>query len=519
MSAQDELSVATSLPRSWEQERTFHDTLYDWMGRAPWLAISAAAHVVVILVLMAVPWELLRQERATIITSDVEQQLEDAFDEPPPEEEPPVEDVDTEEPVVRDVDEPVPSESDDDQEFAESIGDPSFDSFATFEAMSDNDVIGVGYGAGGAFGGRFGGDRDLRGSGGNGTQESVRTALEWLAKHQSPEGYWDCDGFMDNNALGRRSAADGPGQAVHDVGMTGLALLAFLGDGSTTRRGPYRAQVAKGVAWLKEQQDPDLGLLGERVGHGFMYNHSIATLALCEAYYFDKSPRIKRAAQDAVSFLTRARNPYSAWRYDYPPTGESDSSVTGWCVFALKSAEEGGLVVDRAAYDGALSFFDEVTDANGRTGYASVGSLSSRITGVNDHFPAESGESMTAVALLCRFFMGQVPETHEIMVKQADLLAAKLPEWDPDGLRNDMYYWYYGSYAMYQMGGKRWWEKWNSAMKRALVDSQRRDGDFEGSWDPRDVWGEHAGGRVYATALGVLCLEVYYRYSRVLGAR
>ena len=81
-----------------------------------------------------------------------------------------------------------------------------------------------------------------------------------------------------------------------------------------------------------------------------------------------------------------------------------------------------------------------------------------------------------------------------------------------------MYYWYYGSYAMYQMGGNQYWNAWNKAMKKAVVESQRKDGDFLGSWDPVGPWG-FAGGRVYSTASMVLCLEVYFRYAKVLGAR
>jgi len=81
-----------------------------------------------------------------------------------------------------------------------------------------------------------------------------------------------------------------------------------------------------------------------------------------------------------------------------------------------------------------------------------------------------------------------------------------------------MYYWYYGSYAMFQMGGNRYWEPWNKAMKAAVVDSQVRDGHAKGSWDPIGPWGG-VGGRVYATALMTLCLQVYYRYPRLLGGR
>ena len=168
---------------------------------------------------------------------------------------------------------------------------------------------------------------------------------------------------------------------------------------------------------------------------------------------------------------------------------------------------------------GALNWIDEVTDpANGRVGYDSIGSVSSRVTGINDHYPPEKGEAMTAVGLLCRFFLGQDPDDTPIMAKHADLMLKTLPEWDPEGFGSDMYYWYYGSYAMFQMGGSRFWAPWNKALKKAVLDSQRHDGDEKGSWDPKDPWG-YAGGRVYSTASMVLCLEVYFRYAQVLGAR
>ena len=311
-----------------------------------------------------------------------------------------------------------------------------------------------------------------------------------------------------------------PGHSVHDVGVTGLCLLAFLGDGHTTQRGQYREQVTRGIKWLTEQQD-ETGMLGERIGKEFLYDHGIAALALNEAYYFSKSPLLRGPAQKATNFISRARNPYGAWRYEVPPDGDNDTSVTGWMVFALKSAEEAKLKVDESAFEGAMSWIDEVTDrGTGRVGYNAVGSRSSRVTGINDHYPTDTTECMTAVGLLCRFFMGQDPKTDDIMTKHAELLLRALPEWDPDGMSNDVYYWYYGTYAMYQMGGhqSRYWNPWNAAMKKAVLDSQVKGGHQNGSWDPIGPWG-YAGGRVYSTASLVLCLEVYFRYAQVLGAR
>ena len=58
-----------------------------------------------------------------------------------------------------------------------------------------------------------------------------------------------------------------------------------------------------------------------------------------------------------------------------------------------------------------------------------------------------------------------------------------------------------------------------AALKRSLARlTAQRWATPQGSWDPNGPWG-YAGGRVYSTALMVLCLEVYFRYARVTGAR
>ena len=77
----------------------------------------------------------------------------------------------------------------------------------------------------------------------------------------------------------------------------------------------------------------------------------------------------------------------------------------------------------------------------------------------------------------------------------------------------DMYYWYYATYAMFQYGGHNW-RKWNDAMKKAISDTQRVGGCADGSWDPVGKWGM-VGGRIYATAINALTLEIYYRYAKI----
>ena len=63
------------------------------------------------------------------------------------------------------------------------------------------------------------------------------------------------------------------------------------------------------------------------------------------------------------------------------------------------------------------------------------------------------------------------------------------------------------------LGGKAWAE-WQKHLGTAVLATQRTDGNARGSWDPACAWGED-GGRVYATAILCLTLQVYYRYGKL----
>jgi len=348
--------------------------------------------------------------------------------------------------------------------------------------------------------------------------DAVDLALAWLARYQTPEeGCWDADAFYKNQP---DSPPEGLGYPLYDPGVTGLALLAYLGAGHTHQSGKYKETVSAAIKYLKRIQDPE-GCFGTQTGH-FMYSHAIATLAMCEAYGMTSSPLLRQPAEKGIAFLLEAQNPSPegrgklAWRYTVKP-GDNDTSVTTWAIMALKSARSAGLNVDvKEAFDGARRWIDQMTDpATGRVGYIQRGVSPVRAPGREEKWPRGRSEAITAAGILCRIFLGENPDTSEPIQASARLLLEKLPVWDVKSGSVDPYYWYYGTLALFQVGGEAW-KQWHAAMQKAVLDSQQREGPHRGSWDAAGPWGPD-GGRVYTTAVLTMSLEVCFRYARVHG--
>ncbi len=356
--------------------------------------------------------------------------------------------------------------------------------------------------------------------GNEGMQPAVERGLAWLARHQNPDGYWDSDDFCAHCRDGR---CEGGGQALNDVGVTGLATLAFLGAGSTTHRGPYKDVVKRSIKYLVECQDPEDGCLVPKEGTHWMYNHAIGSLALIETYGLSRWLIIKKRSQKALDFIHKTRNPGKAWRYnngEIDPNEQNDVSVTAWNVICLVAAADFGLRYHEEDLEDALQFIDDMTDPKtGRTGYKERGLFSSRVAGGEEKWPLDQTEAMTAAAMSCRIFASDaldgIDSQRPALDAGARLLTARLPEWNESEGCIDFYYWYYGSHAMFQMGGSGW-KSWKDALEQAVAGHQQLEGCERGSWDPlAGPWGT-SGGRVYATALCTLALQSAYRYDNVL---
>ncbi|MDF1667125.1 MAG: hypothetical protein P1V97_35605, partial [Planctomycetota bacterium] len=231
----------------------------------------------------------------------------------------------------------------------------------------------------------------------------------------------------------------------------------------------------------------------------------MATIALSEYYSLTGDESVKARVVKAVAFCLSAQNPGAGWKYGVRP-GNNDSSMTGWMTMALKAALAAGIEIPNEAFYGSKQWFKRATSAEGKTGYQSAGGGSSYIPvqkGRYDEVPTN-----TAVSLLVRLTLGELRSKCR---EQASIVSSETPLWLATSTKKvNLYYWYYGTYALLKYGGKKW-TAWNAAIKRALLPQQHSEtGCAGGSWDPVGEWCI-AGGRVYSTAMSTIILEAYYR--------
>jgi len=340
-------------------------------------------------------------------------------------------------------------------------------------------------------------------------QAAIDAAVQWLVRHQSEDGGWKGKGF-EKACTNEGAKCAGAGSEASDAGITGLALLALI-QGADPQDAEAQAAIDAGLRYLVKHTSNE-GLIGSRPNFQFIYGHAIAALSMSWAKERPTVDGLEAATKRAVGYAAKARNPLGAWRYDVPPGGDNDTSITGWMVALLAAARENGLEVDGQHFEGAMAWLEQVTDKGGRVGYTVRGSASTR-TPANKHYPSEHGEAMTASGL-CMLAdlsaaMGKEPSEllpKDLIARMKGLVYTCPPARRSDDLGVDLYYWMLGARAL-RGDSSTQARMWRLALGSALLDHQGSAGCPRGSWDPTGVWG-HSGGRVYATAAAALALSV-----------
>lgn len=353
---------------------------------------------------------------------------------------------------------------------------------------------------------RADGDQAPADSVGPRTEEAIERGLVFLQRAQDPDGRW---------TLQRFTADDGPPQLASDTAATGLALLAFQGAGYNHLQHRYAAVVRRGMDFLVRSQQGDGCLvvpMDEKSNQVIlMYSHSLAALALCEAYGMTQDDALREPAQKALDYIVQSQHPTrGGWRYS--PRVSSDTSVTGWMMMALRSGELANLQVPADTYDKIRQWLDQ----------AQASPTQPHLYRYNPFAPDTDEQrtgrrpsaTMTSVGLLMRLYSGWRRD-HPAMARGAQYLLKTPPAvGTSSNPQRDTYYWYYATQVMFHMGGE-YWSAWNQRLHPLLLNSQVTDGPLAGSWDPNrpvpDRWAPFAG-RIYVTTMNLLSLEVAYRH-------
>ncbi|MFT5058334.1 MAG: hypothetical protein ACI89E_001107 [Planctomycetota bacterium] len=340
---------------------------------------------------------------------------------------------------------------------------------------------------------------------------AIDASLAWLASIQKPNGRWP---RMDTHT------SKG---AEHEVGLTSLALLAFLANDSQPLNGPHSGTIVRGLNALIDAQGRNGIIKAKDTGLHVIYGHCLATIALAEAFGTSGHPALLEPTQRAVAFLLKAKNPHGGWRYSTTSPGDTDTSVTAWAYQALYSAHLVGIPIEDQVTANVLDWVDSVTDTStGRVGYIGPvpGGRSSRVIEINDQFPPEHGEPMTAAGLVIRSLafraegleINSAPNICEI---HEDLMARSPLSWEED--RQDSYNAYFSSLACSiappRLKGKSPLPKWRKTAVNLILKGQVKKGTTAGSWDPIDAWGSY-GGRVFTTAMYTLSIDNQWRFAR-----
>jgi hypothetical protein len=306
--------------------------------------------------------------------------------------------------------------------------------------------------------------------------DRIDRALAYLHQSQEKDGSWKAGGHGKNAAI------------------SGLAVMAFLSAGHVPGEGKYGETIEKGVNAVLEMQQSN-GLLGTNSGH-VMYHHGICTLMLAEVVGMtdgELAKKVKPGLEKAVQVILKAQRTNAphrgGWRYSTDPNSDSDISVTGWQVMALRAAKNVGCDVPPEAIERAVKYIKGcfAPSAGGFSYMARFNNATAACTGTS---------------ILCLEICGKDTHHADESLKGGSYLLKYPPRW---GEVHFYYSVYYGSQAMFQLGGNYW-----TAYREKLHDSLLTNQRDNGSWQGGDS--DSGYGPAYGTSMAVLALTVEYRF-------
>ena len=299
---------------------------------------------------------------------------------------------------------------------------------------------------------------------------AVTRALDYLAREQRRQGYWEA-----NNGQYR-------------VAMTALAGNAMLCEGSTSTRGKYAPNIRAAVGYLIEMSQPS-GLIGYKDDYHYTYGHGFSMLFLSQVFGeeedLERRQDLKRVLTQAVVFSAQAQTDRGGWGYVSAKDGngfdEGSTCVTQ--VQGLRACRNAGIPVPQEIIDRARQYIRDCTTAEGGVQYSIRG----------------GGErpAITAAAVASLFNAGEYDSEQVRNMLQ----FCRTNVWPGQSRMHFFGHWHYTHYyyaqVMYRLGAGEW-DKYFEAIGQEIVRKQSASG----------AWAEGHVGPIYTTAINATILQL-----------
>jgi hypothetical protein len=320
-------------------------------------------------------------------------------------------------------------------------------------------------------------------------QEAIKKGLRYLARSQSSSGAWIGDiGYKFNENYLVTDAAK------PDVGVTSLAMMAFLSGGNFPGRGQYGKVVERGTDFVLSCVDPESGYIS--ANHSRMYSHAFACLFLAEIFGMTHRADVRQKLQLATNLTVDAQNIHGSWRYE-PNSPESDMSITVCQIMALRAARNIGIKVPKTTIDRAYDYVirSAITSGRERGGFKYQEKESTR-----------TSYSLTAAGVATLHNTGTYD--HALISAGVDYLKREFSTVVREHAGH--YFFWYGNYYASQVfftasdsGHDNWKDFYWPRIKDVLLKSQTDIGSWKNTVGPGDA---------FSTAVACIILQIPYQY-------
>lgn len=312
-------------------------------------------------------------------------------------------------------------------------------------------------------------------------REMIKKALTYVQKSKQADGCW------------------GDKQFPKSSGVTALACMAFMAEGSLPRVGPYGKDLDDGIAYLMSCERKENGLIvgTDTYQMGPMYDHAWSTFVLIQAYgNCPWYPEMRAKISRSIQVILKAQKPDGGWRYQSTPLGKSDCLVTTSVLYTVRLARMSGFHVPEDSIVKAQAFVERCgtpsrPDEEGTFSYKEGGERGS--------------PSVTGAGLMALYTRGLY--NHKFVKPCLDRMAetyrrAHIEEMNDSPLFRYYHFGcFYSSQALYTAGDD-YWIPWYKKYAEALKRQQAPDGS----------WHDINGNTVYPTAISAMVLEAPLGY-------